>query len=151
MTHRALLIVWIYLNSRSANWRSANAGLLALIFRTNRWAISKMTYFEPANVVCQSWTNKWSPAIWDKSIFAPDKSPLIFLSVKNDKNEDTVALAVVKAILYPLSDQIGYHILVAPLSIASNVFVYILVGRSSWDMAYGWSRLYAKITQTYFS
>lgn len=77
-----------------------------------------MTTVEPANVICQSWTNntdnkmttlaKQMTAIWDKSIFAPDKSPFIFKSVKIDRNEEIShgCFRGVKAI-YPLSDQIG--------------------------------------------
>ena len=51
---------------------------------------------------------KQMTAIWDKSIFAPDKSPFIFKSVKIDRNEEIShgCFRGVKAI-YPLSDQIG--------------------------------------------
>ena len=113
----------------------ANAGLLGLMIeptvgQSAKWRpLSQPTSFVKVGPIIL--TTKWQPcmakqmtAIWDKSLFAPDNSPFIFKSVKIDRNEEISrgCFRGVKAIC-PLSDQIGKP----PLSIASNVFVNILV------------------------
>ena len=78
MTHRALLIIWIYLNSRSANLTFGKC-------RASCAYISNQPLGNQRNDVLWasqrhlSKLDQQMTVIWDKSIFAPDKSPLIFL------------------------------------------------------------------------